>query len=348
MRPLTKLNGRGKIYSTVVLAVMKDMMQQLVPRQQVGFMKHRHMMSHVARWLRRIVNTQCGAERWFFGADLEKAYRKRAHEFVLAGLAEMRVPLKLVRWVARYLEGLTSILVGSAAVGDPFTLEAGIRQGDPLSPMLFAFAPSFLIRRIHAARPHLEQFLYVDDSVIDIPPREVVLRKVLQLFDEFGHVSNLRCSAQKSELLALEQPTGVVVQGVTVVAQNKVRGCSRRMHVGGGGVCGQHQQNPIQLQENWRSGTAAGSQDPVGTLVGVPDTAECGDSGADVQKGPGIVKEVCQAGDECHLPHGEPGGAEQVHERRGTRTHQPGAVLLVGTYATTGEMLVRAGDIGRK
>ena len=33
----------------------------------------------------------------FFGADLEKAYDKTAHEFVLAGLAEMCVLLDLMQ-----------------------------------------------------------------------------------------------------------------------------------------------------------------------------------------------------------------------------------------------------------
>ena len=61
----------------------------------------------------------------------------------------------------------------------------------------------------------------MDDVVINIPPREIVLRKVLQLFHEFGHVSNLRHSVQKGELLALEQPAGVHIQGITVVHKPK-------------------------------------------------------------------------------------------------------------------------------
>ena len=208
MRPLTMLNERAKIYSTSVLVAVEDIMQQLVPQQQVGFMKKRQMMSDVTRWLRRIKNTQWGAERWVFGADLQKVYDKTAHEFILAGLAEMGVPLRFVRWIASFRGGLTSILVGNAVVGNRFTLEAGIRQGDVLSPVLFVFATSFLIRRIQAAHLDLEQFWYVDGSMIDVPPRESVLRKVLGLFAEFGEVSHLRCSAIKRELLALEQPVG--------------------------------------------------------------------------------------------------------------------------------------------
>ena len=112
----------------------------------------------------------------------------------------MRVPLELVRWIARFLGALTSIVV----VGDPVTLEADIRQGDRLSPMLFVFAISFLIRRIQTADLHLEQLWYVDDSMIDISPRESVLWKVVGLFAEFGEMANLRCSAIRSALLAME------------------------------------------------------------------------------------------------------------------------------------------------
>ena len=117
MRPLTMLNERAKIYSTAILVSIEDMMPQLVPLQQVGFMKKRPMMSHMARWLQRIENTHWGAERWFFGVDLEKAYGKTSHEFILARLTDLGVLLTIIRLVAKFLGGLTSILVGNAVVG---------------------------------------------------------------------------------------------------------------------------------------------------------------------------------------------------------------------------------------
>ena len=63
MRPPTMLNEGAKIYSTALLLANEDMMEQPVPQQQVGFMKKRQMMSHVARCLQRVENTQWGAER---------------------------------------------------------------------------------------------------------------------------------------------------------------------------------------------------------------------------------------------------------------------------------------------
>ena len=160
------------------------------------------------------------------------------------------------------------MLVGKAVVGDSFTLEAGIRQGDPLCAMLFVFATDFLIRRIHAAGLDLEQSWYVDDSVIDIPPRELVLRKVLQLFDNFRHVSNLQCSAQESELMTLEQPVGMPIQGITVVHKSKFLGVLGGDLQGGGG--GEYADDMNKVRANWQSWAACGGQDPAGTPVGVP------------------------------------------------------------------------------
>ena len=57
IRPLTMLNEQAKIYSTAILVSIEDMMQLLVPQQQVGFMKKRQIMRHVARWLQRVENT---------------------------------------------------------------------------------------------------------------------------------------------------------------------------------------------------------------------------------------------------------------------------------------------------
>ena len=160
------LNEKAKIYSVAVLVSMEEMMQQLVPRQQVGFMKGGRMMDYVAHVLQRIEDTH-----WFVGA-----YDKTTHEFLLVG--EMGVPAHVCALGCTFPFGVWHILVGNAVVGDPFPLEAGVQQGDPLSPMLFVFATSFLMCRIHWAGLDVEHF---SDSVIDLPLQLTVLKKVLKL-----------------------------------------------------------------------------------------------------------------------------------------------------------------------
>ena len=88
-----------------------------------------------------------------------------AHEFVLAKVAELGVPLVVVYSTASFLGGQTSVSVQHSG-GRPIYAEAGVRQGDPLSLMLFVLATSFLVWRIHTAGLVLEHFWYVDNHGI--------------------------------------------------------------------------------------------------------------------------------------------------------------------------------------
>ena len=67
----------------------------------------------------------------------------------------------------------------------------------------------------------MEQVWYVHESMTDGPPKKSVLHNVMTMFSEFGDVSHLRCSAVKSELLALEQPEETRIQGVAILHKTK-------------------------------------------------------------------------------------------------------------------------------
>ena len=49
------------------------------------------------------------------------------------------------------------------------------------------------------------QCWYVDDSLIKLPPRLCFLNKLMHICNEYGDVRNLRASAAKSEILAMEE-----------------------------------------------------------------------------------------------------------------------------------------------
>ena len=81
-----------------------------------------------------------------WGRPLER-YENTVHEFVLARMTQMGVPVTIIPWVARFLRGWNSIPVGNAVVRERFILEAGIRHGEALSALLFVLASTFLFRR---------------------------------------------------------------------------------------------------------------------------------------------------------------------------------------------------------
>jgi hypothetical protein len=102
-----------------------------------------------------------------------------------------------------------------------------VRQGDPLSPILFDFMVDSLAAIINKARaaghvkglvPHLipggvTQLQYTDDTMILVEPTGVVIANLKTLLLCFENMSGLKINFDKSE---------VVVMGDTPIAQQRV------------------------------------------------------------------------------------------------------------------------------
>ena len=151
------------------------------------------------------MDTTWGPEKCFLAADLTKAYDKVSHVAIAEASRLAKVPPGTIRWIVRFLKADTSILLAGNLVGKPFGLAVGIQQGDPLSPILFVFITAFIIFRIE--RPAIgrvtDQMWYVDDSMIRLPPSQIILRALLKEYTDFGKATNLHASMAKSEILAM-------------------------------------------------------------------------------------------------------------------------------------------------
>ena len=84
-----------------------------------------------------------------------------------------------------------------------FEARAGIRQGCPLSPILFAVAMDILLRRIRRHLPTLTTRAFADD-VATVTPDMSAAGPVLQdIFGEFGRISGLHLNLPKTYVVPL-------------------------------------------------------------------------------------------------------------------------------------------------
>ncbi|KAM0916418.1 hypothetical protein ACQ4PT_010201 [Festuca glaucescens] len=142
--------------------------------------------------------------------DVAKAFDSISWPFLLSVLRQRGFGPRWIKWIALLLRSAsTSILVNGCA-GSAFRHGRGLRQGDPISPLLFVIAMDVLGALFRATeragllsdlaaiglKHHVS--LYADDVVIFAKPEPAELAAIWGVLGCFGAASGLHVNAAKS------------------------------------------------------------------------------------------------------------------------------------------------------
>jgi hypothetical protein len=84
--------------------------------------------------------------------DFEKAFDSLEHEFILQVMLHRGFGPRWMSWIRDILRSGTSSVLLNGVPGKTFHCKRGVRQGDPLSPLLFVLAADLLQSIINKAR----------------------------------------------------------------------------------------------------------------------------------------------------------------------------------------------------
>jgi len=171
-RPISSMNTDCKMFTNLVNGRLAPWAVAKLHEDQKGFVPGRQMYEHtrLAAEVAHLCDTT-GTKGFIVGLDQAKAYDRVDQAWLLDVLMEMGVSTDVRNLVENVLPGCRSRVRINGGYSPKFSLRQGVRQGDPLSCLLFNFSIEPLAMRlrgqirglsVHGLAP-VKVALYADD-----------------------------------------------------------------------------------------------------------------------------------------------------------------------------------------
>ena len=204
LRPLSIVNTDNRLVANAMRLRIEPLLEQAISQWQQGFLPGRSLLRNVVNVDARMREVAYLAEdpaAIFY--DFEAAFPSLAHDFLHQSLLALGLPESVCRFVECLYLGHGCKVSSSDGLHPGFRIEAGIRQGCPLSPLLFAVVVDPLLRRLQREICPAEIRAYADDLVTVLWDLWKALPSLVELFAGFAAASGLRLNFAKVVLVPL-------------------------------------------------------------------------------------------------------------------------------------------------
>jgi len=214
-RPICVLNVSFKIFTKVGMNRLNKVAQTVVSPTQTAFMPGRNIMEGVVI-LHETIHELHTKKRdgVIFKIDFEKACDKVKWSFLQQTLRMKGFSPKWCRWIEGMVTGGSVGIKVNDDIGPYFQTKRGLRQGDPMSPILFNIVADMLALLIKRAKadgqirgviPHLVDdglsiLQYADDTIIFLDHDLEQAKNLKLLLCAFEQLSGLKINFHKSEI----------------------------------------------------------------------------------------------------------------------------------------------------
>jgi len=176
-RPITVLNTDYKIMTRALTTRLSKVAPLLIHPDQAGFVKGRRIEDQTELVWLMLNKCEVHEENGIVVClDQEKAYDKVRHDFIWATLNKLNFPQHFINTVKTLYENAETVIIINGVLSAPYKVKRGVRQGDPLSCLIFDLAIESLacmIRKsnikgfeIDGAKDRLVTTLFADDTTV--------------------------------------------------------------------------------------------------------------------------------------------------------------------------------------
>ena len=214
-RPISCCNTLYKCVTKVLCGRLRQILPDLILENQGGFVHGRYIVHNimvvqdlVKHYGRKDVKPSC-----LMKINLQKAYDTVDWNFLLQMLEQLGFPKKFVALIMECVTTPMFSLVINGSLHGFFKSKRGLRQGDPMSPLLFVICMEYLSRIFHQMSElpmfqfhprcrdlKLTHLCFADDLILCCKGEFPSIYLLLQAFKLFSDSSGLMANKQKSSI----------------------------------------------------------------------------------------------------------------------------------------------------
>ena len=200
-----------KILSSTIANRIKTVLDSLVSKTQTGFVAGRFIGENT----RLIYDILHYTEKESIPGllmliDFEKAFDSVSWDFLYETLKLLGFGPKMIKWITIFNTNITGYVQQCGILSQPFPINRGCRQGDPISSYLFILGAQILqvlisenhvIKGIKINGKEIKLTQFADDTTLILDGTASSLQATLNTLEIFGTLSGLRMNTEKTQMV---------------------------------------------------------------------------------------------------------------------------------------------------
>ena len=211
-RPVTLLATDYKILAKALATRLQKVISDLVNHDQVGYIKGRYIGENVRIIDDMMIYTSKKSIPGFMVLiDYEKAFDTVEWDFLFKTLNAFNFGAPFTNWIRLLYNNISSCTINNGYLSRNFNLNRGIRQGCPISALLFVLVAEILSIKLRSDKNVMGIVVnnteykicqLADDTTIFIKNLNC-LQYAISLFQKFQVCSGLKLNLEKTEIIPL-------------------------------------------------------------------------------------------------------------------------------------------------
>ena len=207
-RPITLINVDSKILTRTLATRMAKVLHKLIHRNQTC-VPGRCICNntHIIQDLIDVINME-GIGAALILLDQEKAFDRMSHSFIIKVLRKFGFGERFIKWVTILYTDIRSAVKVNGYLTDEFPIKRGVRQGCPLSALLYVLCAEVLAIEIRSnskiigykfnkSKDQHKLTQFADDNAVVLTTEASILELFVSL-EKYEHATNARINKDKT------------------------------------------------------------------------------------------------------------------------------------------------------